>query len=101
MRRHSRKASIAALLALLPFAGCASKAGNGALIGGGGGALIGAIIGNNSGGHGATGAVIGGAVGAVGGAIVGNEMDKNDKKKEEARYTNDYDRNFDRYGNAR
>ena len=81
--------------------GCETKAGTGALIGGGVGAVAGGLIGNNAGGHNVGGALIGGAVGAVGGGLIGHAMDENDKKKEEARYTSDYDRNFDQYGNRR
>lgn len=79
--------------------GCQSKAGNGALIGAGAGALAGGIIGNNTGkGHTAGGALIGAGVGAIGGALIGHSMDESDRKKEEARYTTDYDRNFDAQG---
>ena len=64
--------------------GCESKAGTGAMIGGGAGAGLGAIIGHQSGKTG-QGALIGGAVGAIGGGLVGNEMDKNDRRDREAR----------------
>jgi hypothetical protein len=70
-------------------AGCETKAGTGALIGGAAGAGIGAIVGHNSHGRTGSGALIGGAVGALGGALIGNEMDKKDK--EEARRDRDYD----------
>jgi outer membrane protein OmpA-like peptidoglycan-associated protein len=59
-------------------AGCASNQGNGALIGGGAGAGLGAAIGALT--HGKKGAVVGGAVGAAAGAgtgaLIGNYMDK-------------------------
>jgi hypothetical protein len=49
---------------------------NGAVAGGAIGALTGAIIGNNSGGHnGLGGAVIGGVVGAIAGGTIGNSID--------------------------
>jgi len=48
-----------------------SKRAKGALIGGGAGAVGGAIIG-----HGVKGALIGGALGAGAGYVVGNETDK-------------------------
>ncbi|RYY30569.1 MAG: hypothetical protein EOP41_00400 [Sphingobacteriaceae bacterium] len=48
-----------------------SKRAKGAIIGGGAGALGGAIIG-----HGVKGALIGGALGAGAGYVVGNETDK-------------------------
>ncbi|MBK0403609.1 hypothetical protein I5M27_11470 [Adhaeribacter sp. BT258] len=54
-----------------------SKKGKGAIIGGGAGAVGGAIIGGKK------GAVIGGAAGTVGGAAVGK---KKDKKKDPERY---------------
>ncbi len=49
-----------------------SKRAKGAIIGGGAGAIGGAIIG-----HGVKGALIGGALGAGAGYVVGNESDKN------------------------
>ena len=61
------------VLALM-LAGCESKAGTGALVGGGLGAGTGALIG------GGQGALIGGAVGIVGGAIVGHILDEQDKE---------------------
>ena len=54
-----------------------SKKGKGAIIGGVGGAVGGAVIGGKK------GAVIGGAAGTVGGAAVGR---KKDKKKDPERY---------------
>ena len=68
-----------ALVALVLGAGavgCETNAGNGALIGGAGGALAGAAIGSHSHSRAGAGALVGGAVGAIGGAIVGNEIDK-------------------------
>ena len=59
-------------------AGCATKAGTGALVGGAVGAGTGAIVGHQLGSTGA-GAVIGGAVGAGTGAVVGNDMDRRDQ----------------------
>jgi surface antigen len=81
----SKCASVTLLGALLlgSTAGCETKAGTGALVGGAAGAGIGAIIGHNSHGRTGSGALIGGAVGALGGALIGNEMDKADRKKEE------------------
>jgi len=74
-------------------AGCASNAGNGALIGGAAGAGAGAIIGHNSHGRTGSGALIGGAVGAIGGALVGGEMDREQAEQREAeryRYQDTY-----------
>ena len=73
-----RKLFISAALSTVGFgiAGCASNAGNGALIGGATGAGLGAIIGHNSHGNTAGGAVIGGAVGAVSGALIGGAIDQ-------------------------
>jgi outer membrane protein with glycine zipper/YXWGXW repeat-containing protein len=61
-------------------AGCVGTGPNtqqGAVAGGALGALAGAIIGNNSGGHNALGgALIGGAVGAIAGGTIGNSIDQ-------------------------
>jgi hypothetical protein len=54
-------------------------AGKGALIGGAGGAGVGALVG------GGKGALIGGALGAGGGALVGN-ANANKRHRDEARY---------------
>ncbi|MBL4678715.1 MAG: hypothetical protein JKY70_21355 [Mucilaginibacter sp.] len=53
-----------------------SKQGKGAIIGGAGGAVAGALIGKSVG-----GAVIGGAIGAGGGYIIGNEARKREEKR--------------------
>ncbi|MBI3269616.1 MAG: glycine zipper 2TM domain-containing protein [Planctomycetes bacterium] len=58
------------LFACSSFAGCTSSTGQGALIGGGGGALIGGLAG------GWKGAAIGAAAGAVTGAVIGHEVGK-------------------------
>ena len=57
----------------------------GAVIGTTGGAILGAIIGNNvgKGGNGELGAVIGGVVGGTAGVLIGNKMDKQAQKIEE------------------
>jgi hypothetical protein len=76
--------------------GCASNAGNGALLGGAGGALAGAAIGSHSHSRAGAGALIGGAVGALGGAIVGSEIDRQERDRSyDGRYSRGYDR--DRY----
>ncbi len=66
---------VAPLLALALLTGCQvapSKTAKGAGIGGAGGALAGAVIGNNTGsGNSASGAAIGGAAGALVGGAVG------------------------------
>ncbi|MES2062942.1 MAG: glycine zipper domain-containing protein [Bacteroidota bacterium] len=56
-----------------------SQQGKGAIIGGAGGAVAGALIGKSVG-----GAVIGGAIGAGGGYIIGNEARKREQKKKHA-----------------
>lgn len=58
-----------------------SKKAKGAAIGGGGGAVAGAVIAGK--GDRATGAVVGGVVGAAAGSIIGR---KKDKKKDPVRY---------------
>jgi hypothetical protein len=64
-------------LALASISGCASntRGQNGALIGGLGGAGLGAIAGNQVG-HAGAGAVIGGLAGAVTGGVIGDEIDQ-------------------------
>lgn len=58
------------------FSGCAlNKTKKGALIGGGGGAILGGVIGRASG-NTALGSLIGATVGGTAGAIIGNKMDK-------------------------
>jgi hypothetical protein len=98
MRRILRKAvlSVLGLSVAGSGIGCASSAGNGALIGGGTGAALGAIIGKQSHGKTVNGALIGGAVGALAGGVIGSEMDKNDRRD---RYYDDYNygRRSDRY----
>lgn len=82
--------SIAALAAgmLVAETGCSSmtNTGKGALIGGGGGAAVGAGVGALiGGGKGAgIGSAIGAAVGAGAGALIGNKMDKQQKQLEES-----------------
>ena len=56
--------------------GCENDAQTGTLVGGVGGAGIGAAIGSVSHSRAGAGALIGGAAGAIGGYIIGNEMDK-------------------------
>ena len=78
----SLKSICVALGAAVVLAGCGmSKTGQGALIGGGGGAALGAIIGALAG-NAAIGTAIGGAVGAGAGAIIGKKMDKAKKEAE-------------------
>ena len=76
----------AAFLALLATAGCAdgrvkdvhdwNRTEKGAAIGGASGAVLGGIVGSQSG-HAGSGALIGGAAGAGAGALIGNEIDEN------------------------
>ena len=70
--------------------GCASNAETGALLGGLGGAGIGAAIGSHSHGRAGEGALIGGAVGALGGALVGSDADRRERERA-GRYYDDYD----------
>ena len=79
-----------AFVTLISFTNCKSiqNANNkqkGAVIGATGGAVLGAIIGNNvgKGGNGELGAVIGGVVGGTAGVLIGNKMDKQAQKIEE------------------
>ncbi|HAI17328.1 MAG TPA: hypothetical protein DCM10_04485, partial [Xanthomarina gelatinilytica] len=68
-------------LTLISFTNCkavdnANNKQKGAVIGATGGAILGAIIGNNvgKGGNGELGAVIGGVVGGGAGVLIGNKM---------------------------
>ena len=79
-----------ALIISLNAGGCAAiqnsnNAQKGGVIGAAGGAVIGAIIGNNvgKGGNGELGAVIGGVVGGTAGVLIGNKMDKQAQQIEE------------------
>lgn len=82
--------AIFALVLVLNLNSCktiqnANNAQKGAVIGTTGGAILGAIIGNNAGkgGNGEIGAVIGGVVGGGAGILIGNKMDKQAQKIEE------------------
>jgi len=72
------KHSIPGMLLALALAGCVSPSGQqdntatGALIGGGSGALIGAVAGRHPG----VGAAIGGAAGVIVGGLIGHSMDQ-------------------------
>ncbi len=92
MRTIINKTGILLLTVLLSigFTNCKSvqNANNkqkGAVIGATGGAILGAIIGNNvgKGGNGELGAVIGGVIGGGAGVLIGNKMDKQAQKIEE------------------
>lgn len=71
---------LSVLTAGMLFTGCSSmnNTGKGALVGGGGGGVLGAAIGGIIGGGkgAAIGAAIGGTVGAGAGALIGRKMDK-------------------------
>lgn len=91
MKKLINKAAIVtlALTIVLSISSCeaiknANNTQKGATIGAAGGALIGAILGNNigKGGNGELGAVIGGVVGGGAGVLIGNKMDKQAKKIE-------------------
>ena len=72
-----RTATAWALIAAVGGAGCASmnKTERGAVIGGGAGAAVGAIIGHKTGST-ARGAIIGAVVGGAAGALIGRRMDR-------------------------
>jgi outer membrane lipoprotein SlyB len=76
-------------LALVPLAlaaGCQglSRAENGAILGGTGGAVAGNMIAKAAGGSRTAGTVLGGLAGTVGGAIVGNNMDRAEARADAA-----------------
>ncbi|MFL1010695.1 OmpA family protein [Flavisericum labens] len=92
MKTYIKKTSIVVLATVLAisFTNCkavqnANNKQKGAVIGATGGAILGAIIGNNvgKGGNGELGAVIGGVVGGGAGVLIGNKMDKQAQKIEE------------------
>jgi uncharacterized protein YcfJ len=93
MKRHDLLSVLCLLAMSLMIVGCETKAQSGALVGGGAGAGLGAIIGHQSGRAG-TGALIGGAVGAAGGYMVGNEMDKKDEREQRAYERSAQDRRY-------
>ena len=72
------------LLSLASFSGCASltKTQEGAVIGGGAGAVLGGVIGGAAGST-ATGVIIGAAVGGTAGALIGKQMDEQAEALEE------------------
>ena len=86
MNRKAKSAAVAVLAAAMGMGsvGCESKAQTGALVGAGGGALLGGAIGSFSHGRAGAGAAIGAGAGAIGGYLVGNEMDKKDQKKRDS-----------------
>ena len=84
---HSRNflnLSTAVLLVAFSLSGCASLSNTqeGAIIGGGAGAVIGGVIGNQTGST-SRGAIIGAAVGGAAGAIIGRQMDEQAEALEE------------------
>src|ERR1700743_885185 len=72
-----------------------SSQGQGAIIGGAGGAVVGGIVG-----HGVGGALIGGAIGAGGGYIIGYEHRKHAAKERRIAYRREYYRRHHHYPNA-
>src|SRR6185295_16748708 len=82
MNRCWKSAAVAVLAGAIGLSsvGCETKAQTGALVGAGGGALVGGAIGSLSHSRAGAGAAIGAGVGALGGYLVGNEADKKDQK---------------------
>jgi outer membrane protein OmpA-like peptidoglycan-associated protein len=78
MRTPHRFASLTFVL----LAGCATKAGTGAVVGTAGGAVVGGVIGKVAGST-TKGAIIGAVVGGAAGAIIGAQMDKQAKELEQ------------------
>lgn len=70
------------LMPLLILAGCQSRSGTGALVGGGAGALLGNAVAKATGGSRTAGTAIGGMLGAVGGAVVGDHVDQTERRAE-------------------
>ncbi|HEV8378466.1 MAG TPA: glycine zipper domain-containing protein [Tepidisphaeraceae bacterium] len=90
MNRSLKSAAVAVLAGAMGISsvGCESKAQTGALVGAGGGALLGGAIGSLSHSRAGAGAAIGAGAGAIGGYLVGNEMDKKDQKTHDAAAAN-------------
>jgi outer membrane protein OmpA-like peptidoglycan-associated protein len=91
MKTIIKKSGILLLVCIvaISFTNCkavqnANNKQKGAVIGATGGAILGAIIGNNvgKGGNGELGAVIGGVIGGGAGVLIGNKMDKQAQKIE-------------------
>ncbi len=71
--------AVVALAAIMLVSSCSTKQGTGSLIGAGGGAVLGGIVGNLIGKNTTgtlVGAAIGGAVGTAAGNLIGKHMDK-------------------------
>jgi hypothetical protein len=66
---------VGSVATMLSFSGCATKAGTGAAIGAGGGALLGSAI------NGGRGAVAGAALGGITGAAIGANEDRKDRER--------------------
>jgi outer membrane protein OmpA-like peptidoglycan-associated protein len=83
MKKSTIHQTIHCLFIMALIAGCSSmnKTQKGAIIGTGGGAATGAVIGRAAG-NTALGAIIGATVGGVTGAVIGNQMDKQAKEIE-------------------
>ncbi|MEA1785413.1 OmpA family protein [Arenibacter sp. GZD96] len=88
--KSNLKKGFALSVAVVLLLGCdaiqnANNAQKGGVIGAGGGAILGAIIGNNigKGGNGELGAVIGGVVGGGAGVLIGRKMDRQAERIEE------------------
>jgi len=90
MKCSWRTAAVALLAGAMGISsvGCETKAQTGALVGAGGGALVGGAIGSMSHSRAGAGAAIGAGVGALGGYLVGNEADKKDQKARDAAAAN-------------
>jgi hypothetical protein len=72
-----------------------SSQGQGAIIGGAGGAVVGGLVSHSVG-----GAVIGGAIGAGGGYIIGNEHRRHAEKERRIAYRQAYYHRHHHYPNA-
>ena len=76
MKKFNLLLMTVASVGLITFTGCATKTQSGAAIGAGTGALLGQVIGGNTG---AT--IIGAGVGAIAGAAIGQNEDNKDRVK--------------------
>jgi uncharacterized protein YcfJ len=77
-----RRIVVLAPIVMMIVSGCSTwrklnDTEKGAVIGGGGGAVVGNVVSPGLG-----GTVVGGAVGALGGGLIGNEMDENRRRRD-------------------
>src|SRR5215831_14377263 len=81
LRSKNMREPVLACLLAFSVAGCQNNTQKGAVVGGAGGAALGAIIGKQTG-HTGEGAVVGALAGGALGGLIGNSEDEAQKKRE-------------------